>query len=277
MFTLNVRGKLCVFERPAVMGIINATPDSLHAGRLNEGADALVGQAAEMLQAGASIIDIGGQSTRPDSRRLEATEEADRVLPVVEAVHRAFPEARISIDTYHADVARQAVGAGAGIINDISAGRFDKQMIPTAASLNTPYVLMHMQGTPESMQQQPEYRDPVTDILDFFIQRMEDCRIAGINDILIDPGFGFGKTSAHNFRLLKNLGAFCMLQRPILAGLSRKRTIYQTLGTDAAGALNGTTVLNTLALMNGASLLRVHDVKEATEAVTLVQACLHAS
>lgn len=272
MFTLKVRGQLCVFERPAVMGIINATPDSLHAGRLAEGAETLVGQAADMLQAGASIIDIGGQSTRPGSRRLEATEEADRVLPVVEAVHRAFPEALISIDTYHADVARQAVDAGAGIINDISGGRFDEQMIPTAASLNTPYVLMHMQGTPESMQQHPEYRDPVTDILDFFIQRMEHCRIAGINDIIIDPGFGFGKTSAHNFRLLKNLNAFSILQRPILAGLSRKRTIYQTLGTDAAGALNGTTVLNTLALMNGASLLRVHDVKEATEAITLMEA-----
>jgi dihydropteroate synthase len=271
MFTLNVRGKLQVFEKPAVMGIINATPDSLHAGRLSEGVDALVRQAGMMLEAGAAIIDIGGQSTRPGSIRIDAQEEADRVLPAIAAVHKAYPDAIISVDTFFGSVARSAVAAGASIINDISAGRSDPDMIPAVASLGTPYILMHMPGTPETMHQDAHYNDLLTDLLDFFIRQTERCRLAGINDIIVDPGFGFGKTIEQNFRLLKNLNAFSILQKPILAGLSRKRTIYQTLGTNAAGALNGTTVLNTLALLNGASLLRVHDVQEASEAITLLQ------
>ena len=272
MFTLNVRGKLMVFDKPVVMGIINATPDSLHAGQLGEGSDAMLRKAGAMLAAGASILDIGGQSTRPGSQRISAAEETDRVIPVIEAVHRHFPEALISVDTYQSSVARAAIDAGAGIINDISAGRFDANMIPTVAQLGAPYILMHMQGTPETMQQEPHYSDLLTEILDFFIQQIEICRLAGINDILVDPGFGFGKTATHNFLLLKNLNAFSILQKPLLAGLSRKRTIYQTLGTDASGALNGTTVLNTLALLNSANILRVHDVREAVEAVTLIEA-----
>ncbi len=277
MFSLNVRGKLMVIDTPVVMGIINATPDSLHAGQLTEGGDAMLRKAGDMLEAGASILDIGGQSTRPGSHRISAGEETDRVIPVIEAVHRHFPEAVISVDTYHSSVALAAYQAGAGIINDISAGRFDAEMIPTVARLKAPYILMHMQGSPEALHQEPRYSDPVTEILDFFIQRTEVCRLAGINDIIVDPGFGFSKNATQNFLLLKNLNVFSILQKPLLAGLSRKRTIYQTLGTDAAGALNGTTVLNTLALINGAHILRVHDVREAVEAATLIEAYKQAS
>ena len=273
MFTLNCKGKLLSLEKPVIMGILNTTPDSFYEGHLDKGIETILHIAEKMITEGAAIIDIGGQSTRPGSLRIDADEELKRVLPVIEKLNQNFPSSIISIDTYHAKVAKEAVLAGASIVNDISAGTMDKEMIATVASLkNTPYICMHMKGSPENMQEQALYEDVVKEVLDFFIFKTEECRLAGINDVIVDPGFGFAKTIAHNFSLLKNLAVFSMLNRPILAGLSRKATIYKTLGVSAAEALNGSTVLNTMALLNGANILRVHDVKEAKEAVVLVNA-----
>ncbi|HSN61652.1 MAG TPA: dihydropteroate synthase [Ferruginibacter sp.] len=272
MFTLNCKGKLLSLENPVVMGILNVTPDSFYEGHFDKNLSGILHIAEKMIGAGAAIIDIGGQSTRPGSERINADEELKRVLPVIESIHKNFPDSLISIDTYHSKVASEAVHAGAHIVNDISAGTLDEQMITTVAALkNVPYICMHMKGTPENMQQQAVYEDLVKEVLDFFINKTEECRMAGINDVIIDPGFGFAKTIDHNFTLLKNLRVFEMLNRPILAGLSRKATVYKTLGITAAEALNGTTVLNTIALMNGANILRVHDVKEAREAVELLK------
>jgi dihydropteroate synthase len=270
MFTLNCRGRLLVIDTPVVMSIINITPDSFYSGSRKNNIDEILSQAEKMIAEGATILDIGGQSTRPGSKALTASEELDRVLAGIQAVRSNFKEAYISIDTYHATVAEQAVSAGADIVNDISAGNLDELMITTVGRLNVPYICMHMQGTPQTMQQNPQYKNVTLDVLDFFIEKQEQCRLAGINDVIIDPGFGFGKTMAHNFELLKNLKAFDILKKPLLAGLSRKGTIYKTLGITAEEALNGTTVLNTIALMNGAKILRVHDVKEAVEAVKLL-------
>jgi dihydropteroate synthase len=272
MFTLNCRGKIITAERPLVMGILNVTPDSFYERHLLKPAHELLGIAAQMLQDGADIIDIGGQSTRPGSTLISAAEETGRVLPVIELLHKNFPAAILSIDTFYSSVAKAAVMAGACIVNDISSGGMDEAMIETVAQLQTPYISMHMQGTPQTMQQQAEYNNVVTDVLDYFIAKTAHCKKAGITDIIIDPGFGFGKKIEHNFTLLKNLQAFSILDMPVLAGLSRKGTIYKTLGITAAEALNGTTVLNTLALQNGAAVLRVHDVKEAREAVILFEA-----
>ncbi len=272
MFTLNCRGKIIVLERPLVMGILNATPDSFYEGHLAKSENELTVLIKKMTEDGADIIDIGGQSTRPGSERIGAAEEIKRVLPVIELVMQYAPGAVISIDTYSSEVAAAAVKAGASIINDISGGEMDDHMLQTAAALQTPYICMHMQGTPQTMQQQPHYNDVVKDVLDYFIAKKNECKKAGITDMILDPGFGFGKTIEHNFSLLKNLSAFSMLQAPVLAGISRKSTIYKTLHTTADKALNGTTVLNTMALMNGASILRVHDVKEAKEAITLFEA-----
>lgn len=269
MFTLNCKGRLLVVDKPIVMGIINITPDSFFEGsRVGEEKE-ILSQAEKMLREGATFLDIGAQSTRPQSRRISPEEELQRAIPGIQAIQKYFPEAILSIDTYYSRVAREAVQAGASIINDISAGQLDNRMLETVAHLNVPYICMHMKGTPDTMQQEAHYEDVTREVLDFFIRRVEDCRLAGINDIIIDPGFGFGKTIAHNFELLKNLAVFNMLQKPVLAGLSRKSTIYKTLGISAAEALNGTTVLNSIALMNGASILRVHDVKEAVEAIKL--------
>lgn len=254
------------------MGIINATPDSFYEGHLPLSQESILEMVASMLAAGAQILDIGGQSSRPGSERISSSEEKSRVIPLILAIHSHFPDAIISVDTYYAEVAAAAVEAGAGIVNDISAGNMDPRMLATVAGLRVPYICMHMKGTPETMQQQAEYDDVAKEVLDFFISKLNECHKAGINDVILDPGFGFGKTAAHNFSLLQQLNIFSMLRCPVLAGLSRKSTIYKTLGTTAAGALNGTTVLNTIALLNGASLLRVHDVKEAMEAVTLVEA-----
>jgi dihydropteroate synthase len=269
MFTLNCKGKLFVIDEPVIMGIINATPDSFYKGNIN---DDILLLATKMIADGAAILDIGGQSTRPGSERITAEEELKRVLPVIETISKNFPDIVISIDTYYGEVAAAAVKAGATIVNDISAGNMDEAMITTVAALKVPYICMHMQGTPNTMQQAPQYNDVAKDVLDFFIAKLEQCKKAGIMDIIIDPGFGFGKTIAHNFSLLKKLTAFKMLQVPILAGLSRKSTIYKTLNITAENALNGTTVLNTLALHNGAHILRVHDVKEAAETITLFTA-----
>jgi dihydropteroate synthase len=225
-----------------------------------------------MLQEGASVIDIGAQSTRPGSEQIGSSKEAERLLPVIEALIKEFSDLVLSVDTYHSTIARQAVEAGASIINDISSGNLDKEMLATVGKLEVPYISMHMKGTPETMQQQAVYGDVTKEVLDFFIQKIEACRLAGINDVIIDPGFGFAKTIEHNFQLLHNLSVFKMLDKPLLAGLSRKSTIYKTLCVTANEALNGTTVLNTIALLNGANILRVHDVKQAKEAITLIEA-----
>lgn len=269
MFTLNCRGNLLALDTPLVMGIINATPDSFYKGNINEDMLAL---AQTMIADGAAILDIGGQSTRPGSERISETEELQRVLSVIEAIKANFPKTILSIDTYSSKVAAAAVAAGAAIVNDISAGNMDDAMLSTVASLNVPYICMHMQGTPETMQQQAHYDDVATTVLDFFIAKIAACTKAGIKDVIIDPGFGFGKSITHNFSLLKKMEILQVLHKPVLAGLSRKSTIYKTLHTDAAHALNGTTVLNTIALMHGASILRVHDVKEAMEAISLFTA-----
>ncbi len=269
MFTLNCKGKLFIIEQPVIMGIINATPDSFYKGNAD---DDILLLAKKMIADGAAILDIGGQSTRPGSERITAAEELKRVLPVIKGIHKNSPDIIISIDTYSSTVAAAAVEAGAAIVNDISAGTMDDAMISTVAVLKVPYVCMHMQGAPENMQTAPQYNDVASEILDFFIAKVDQCKKAGIMDIIIDPGFGFGKTIAHNFSLLKKMEVFKILNTPILAGLSRKSTIYKTLNTTAENALNGTSVLNTLALHNGTYILRVHDVKEAAEAITLFTA-----
>ena len=274
MFTFNCKGKLLVLDQPLVMGIINVTPDSFYEGSRYTGVDAILRQAERMLNDGADILDIGGQSTRPGSGQVTAEEEVKRVTGGIEAINEKFPGAVISIDTYYSLVAKEAIAAGASLVNDISGGSMDTKMISTIAGLQVPYILMHMKGTPQTMQQSAKYENVVKEVLDFFILKVNELHKAGINDVIVDPGFGFGKNISHNFELLRNLSIFKMLECPVLVGISRKSTIYKTLGITADEALNGTTVLNTIALMNGANILRVHDVKEAKETVQLVKACL---
>ena len=272
MYTINCKGKLLVIDQPRVIGIINATPDSFFEGHLSKEMDSIVTLAGTMLADGAAILDIGGQSTKPGSKKISAAEEISRVVPVIEAIAQQYPEAIISVDTFYSAVALAAVKAGACIVNDVSGGTLDLDMLNVVAELKMPFICMHMQGTPETMQQQTTYQNVVTDVLDYLSRRVDSCRKAGINDVIVDPGFGFGKTIQQNFQLLKNLSAFTILDAPLLVGLSRKSTIYKTLDVTAADALNGTTSLNTIALLNGASLLRVHDVKDAWQAVQLVEA-----
>ena len=273
MFTLNCKGRLLVVDKPLVMGIINVTPDSFFSGSRHEGTDAILRQAEQMIKDGATILDIGGQSTRPGSEKIMVDEELQRVIAPLEAVHKNFPDTYISIDTYYSKVAIEAVAAGACIINDISAGAFDQQMIETVVALQAPYVLMHMKGTPQTMQQQANYENATKEVLDFLIDKIDLLKKAGVQDLIIDCGFGFGKTADHNFELVKNLSVFKMLDAPILFGVSRKGFIYKTLGISMDAALNGTTAINTIGLINGAGILRVHDVKEAAEAITLFEKC----
>jgi dihydropteroate synthase len=268
MFTLNCKGRLLVIDKPMVMGIINITPDSFYDGS-RQTDESILSMTTKMVNDGADIIDIGGQSTRPGSERISIKEELKRVLPAIEIILKGFPDTIISVDTYQSAVAEESVNAGAVIINDISAGNMDSDMIFTVAKLGVPYICTHMKGTPENMQDNPSYENITKDVLDFFIKKTGECKQAGINDIIIDPGFGFGKTITHNFKLLKELSVFQMLDKPIMAGLSRKSTIYKTLGVSADDALNGTTALHMLALHNGANILRVHDVKEAKEVIKL--------
>jgi dihydropteroate synthase len=270
MYTLNCKGRLLVIDKPLVMGIINTTPDSFYEGSRFMGESGVLKQAEQMLKAGADILDIGGQSTRPNSVVVPVEEELQRVTGAIESLHYNFPEAIISIDTYYARVAAEAVDAGASIINDISAALVDPAILTTAGRLKVPYVCSHIKGTPATMQQHAAYENVTREVLDFFIQKIAECHQAGITDIIIDPGFGFAKTIAHNFTLLKQLATLKVLDKPILVGLSRKSSVYKTLGVTAAEALNGTTVLNTVALLNGANIIRVHDVKEAKEAITLL-------
>lgn len=272
MFTLNCKGRLLVVDKPLVMGILNITPDSFYADSRVSLEDELLERAGRMIEDGAVLLDMGGQSTRPGSSVIGPEEEASRVVPAIAAVQKAFPQVFISADTYYASVAREAVSAGACMINDISAGSMDDALIDTVASLKVPYVLMHMKGTPQTMQQEAKYENVTLEVLDFFIQQTAVLKQKGITDIIIDPGFGFGKTIAHNFTLLKDLSVFNMLPAPLLLGISRKSFIWKTLGTTPDGALNGTTAMNMAGLLGGASILRVHDVKEAVETVKLYNA-----
>jgi len=272
MFTLNCKGRILVIDKPIVMGIINATPDSFFVGSRFNSAEEIAAEAEKMLNDGADILDIGGQSTRPGSELISADEEIERVIPAIKAIIEKNPESFISIDTFYSKVAAAAVNAGASIVNDISAGSMDNKMIATVAELKVPYILMHMKGTPQTMQLNAIYENVILEVLDHFISKKHELQKAGITDIIIDPGFGFAKTIDQNFELLKNLTVFKMLDKAILLGISRKSTIYKTLGVNADEALNGTTVLNTIGLMNGASILRVHDVKEARETIKLYSA-----
>ena len=270
MYTLNSKGILLTIDQPIVMGIINATPDSFFKGHSALGLDGIVLLAGKMIDDGATILDIGGQSTRPGSERIPAAREIERVVPVIEAIQSKHPDTIISIDTYQSRVAEMALKAGASIVNDVSGGEMDNEMIGMVGSLHVPYICMHMKGTPDTMQKDIHYENVLREVLDYFIFKIAECKAAGINDIIVDPGLGFGKTIAHNFQLLKQLEIFKLLEKPILAGISRKSTIYKTLGISAEEALNGTTVLNTVALLNGAAILRVHDVREAKEAIELI-------
>lgn len=272
MFTLNCAGKLISIEQPLVMGIINANDDSFYTGSRAPSIEIALKKATQMVEEGADILDVGGQSTRPGSKRISSEEELNRVLPIIEEISENFPDLIISVDTYYADVALQSVAAGARMINDISGGEVDPRMITTVGKLNVPYVCMHIKGNPETMQEKAEYKNVTIDVFDYFIKKIHECRRAGINDVIIDPGFGFAKKIEHNFSLLKALSIFRLLEVPILAGLSRKSSIYKTLDISAKESLNGSTVMHTLAIEQGANILRVHDVKEAREVVRLLTA-----
>ncbi len=270
--TLNARGKLIDLSVPRVMGIINLTPDSFYEGsRQPAVADALQ-QAGKMLSEGATFLDLGAYSSRPGADDISVQEETDRLLPVVEAIAANFPDAVISVDTFRAQVAEAAVKAGAHIINDISGGQLDTAMFDTVARLQVPYILMHMKGNPKTMNNLADYKDVFSEVFDYFQERCHQLKQLGVNDIIIDPGFGFAKKPQHGYELLSRLQEFDALQLPVMAGVSRKKMIYNLLGTTAGDALNGTTVLNTIALTKGANILRVHDVKEAVEAIKLITA-----
>ncbi len=268
-FTLQVGGKLISAEKPMIMGILNLTPDSFYTvSRTSE--EAIIERARLMIDQGADILDIGGQSTRPGAERISSEEEWSRVELGLVAIRKAFPEILISIDTFYASVAEKAVQQGANIINDVSAGSIDPGMFETAGRLRAPYVLMHMQGEPQSMQNSPSYSNVVQDIIFFFSQKINELRKAGVKDILLDPGFGFGKTIDHNYSILSKLEEFKILECPLLIGMSRKKMIQSATGTDAENALSGTIAANTIALLNGASILRVHDVQAAKDAISIV-------
>lgn len=271
MFTLNCNGNLILAEKPLIMGILNFTNDSFYHGSCLKNENEVIEKAMEMHQEGADILDLGAQSTRPGSDRISAKEEIKKLQSVLPILKEKLPEILISVDTYYSEVAATAVKMGADIINDISGGTMDENMISTVGKLNAPYICMHIKGTPENMQQKTDYKDVIKEILDFFIEKSEACKNAGIKDVIIDPGFGFAKSINQNFWLLKNLSVFKIIGKPIMAGLSRKSTIYKTLNISPEEALNGTTVLNTVALLNGADILRVHEVKEARQAVTLIE------
>jgi len=268
--TINCRGKLLDLSAPKVMGILNVTPDSFYdGGQLTSGSDILK-KSEQFLTEGAEILDIGTYSSRPGAKEISEQKEIDRLLPAIETVRKAFPEAILSVDTFRGKVARTAVQAGAAIVNDISAGSMDATMFETVGDLKVPYIMMHMQGTPATMQVDPTYSDVLKTVLDYFPPRIAALRKLGVNDILLDPGFGFGKTVAHNYELLNNLEAFSVFELPLLVGFSRKSMLGKLLKIKAADALNATTAVNTIALMKGASILRVHDAKEAAEAAAIV-------
>jgi len=269
---INIKGRLLDLHHPRIMGIINVTEDSFYPGSRYTADEEIVAIAGKMLEDGADILDIGGCSTRPGAREVPEETEKQRVCRAVELILGRYPQATLSVDTYRATVAGEAViNSGADIINDISGGEMDNEMFPLVIRLNVPYIMMHMQGTPETMQSDPHYDDVVSDILFWFGQRIAQLQQAGVKDIILDPGFGFGKTAGHNFEMLRRMDEFHIANLPLLAGLSRKAMIWRTLNITPDDALNGTSALNMTALMKGASILRVHDVKEAKEVVTLFE------
>ncbi|MGY8885718.1 MAG: dihydropteroate synthase [Flavobacteriales bacterium] len=272
MQTLNCKGALIDLSVPKVMGIINATPDSFYDGGKTVTLNEILRQAEGMLNEGAAFLDIGGYSSRPGADDVSETEELQRVLPAVEAIIKEFPEAIISVDSFRSKVAKSAIEAGAAIVNDISGGTKDIEMLSAVSKLKVPFIAMHMRGTPQTMSQLTEYTNITRDVLAYFSERLAAARAAGIDDIIADPGFGFAKTRAQSFELLNNLELFKHLEVPYLIGVSRKSMIYKTIETTADNALNGTTALHAIALLKGASILRVHDVQEAVECVSLLQA-----
>jgi dihydropteroate synthase len=271
--TLNINGRLISLSSPMVMGIVNITPDSFYEGSRTVAPKDVLSRCETIMNEGGDIIDIGAYSSRPDAADISVEEEKMRFASVLGLIRKEFPDAILSIDTYRPEVANMAVSEyGANMINDISGGTLDDKMFDTVAQLHVPYILMHMKGTPQTMKHLNQYDDLVTDILMFFAERVNTLRLKGVADIIIDPGFGFAKNIAQNFKLLSNLDKFSFLNLPVLAGLSRKSFIYKTLGETPGDALVGTTAMNTIALLNGADILRVHDVKEAVDCVKLVEA-----
>ena len=270
--TINCKGKLLDLNVPRIMGILNLTPDSFYDGGMNSDAGSVLKKVEKMLSEGMDILDIGGQTTRPGAETVSISEEIQRVLPYLELIRKEFPDLIISADTFYAEVARETVAAGAGLINDISAGSFDGNMFKTVAELGVPYILMHMKGKPKYMQEKPEYRNVVIEVNQFFSEKIAALKKLNVNDIILDPGYGFGKTTEHNFQLLKNQELIGFGDFPVLAGVSRKSMICKTLGVNPKDALNGTTALHMLALQHGAKILRVHDVKEAAECIKLFKA-----
>lgn len=269
--TLNLKGKLADLSRPAVMAILNLTPDSFYSNSRAGTADDALKRTETFLNEGAKFIDIGAYSSRPGAAEVSTDEELNRIVPIVELLSKEFPEAWLSIDTFRAKVAKESIAAGAHLINDIAGGGMDEAMFQTIADLQVPYILMHMRGTPQTMQQQTGYADIGLDLVDYFSHRIKALHQLGVKDIILDPGFGFAKTTDENYQLLNQLEDLDLFELPVLAGFSRKSMIYKFLGGGPQEALNGTTVLNTIALMKGAGILRVHDVKAAAECIALVE------
>ena len=272
--TINVRGRLVSLDEPQVMGILNVTPDSFFATSRCRSEEEIRQRVCMMRREGATMVDIGAYSSRPGAEEVSVEEELRRLLPAVGIVREEWPDAIISVDTFRAEVARQAVEAGADIINDISGGEMDKDMFRTVAELHVPYILMHMQGTPQDMQKAPHYDNLMCEVFRSLGERVEELHEMGVADVIVDPGFGFGKTMAQNYEMMARLGEFRLLGCPILVGISRKSMVYRLLDATPEESLNGTTALNTIALMNGASILRVHDVREAVEAIKIYRQCL---
>ena len=270
--SINMQGRFFSLEEPQIMGILNCTPDSFHSESRVQASAEIANKIEAMINEGATILDFGGQSTRPGATQVGVQEEIDRVLPAIELAKKHYPDVHCSIDTFYGKVAEAAINAGANIINDISAGSMDASILDIAAKTKVPYVLMHMQGKPSDMQENPSYNNITQEVYRFFQEKLAQLKVMGIEEVIIDLGFGFGKNSVHNFELLRNMELFHQLHKPILTGISRKSMIYKTLGTDAANALNGTSVLHAWALERGSQLLRVHDVKEAREAIQLWKA-----
>ena len=269
---INANGKLMDLSEPQVMGILNVTPDSFYAGSRGVTNGYILDRCQQILDEGASIIDIGAYSSRPNAQHISAEEEMSRLRTGLELIRKNHPEAIVSVDTFRADIARMCVEEyGVAIINDISAGNMDEQMFSTIARLGVPYIIMHMKGTPQNMQVNPQYDHFLKEIFYYFSEKVQKLRDLGAKDIIIDPGFGFGKTIEHNYELMNHLEEFHLFELPILVGISRKSMIYKLLGSNPEEALNGTTALNTIALTKGAHILRVHDVKEAVECVKIVQ------
>jgi dihydropteroate synthase len=268
---MKVHDKLYTFETPMVMGILNCTPDSFYKNSRFQEDKAILNAAEKQISDGASILDVGGYSTRPGAINIDLTTEIERTAHAVALIRNEFPEILISIDTFRSEVARIALAEGASMINDISGGEIDPEIWQIAAKNNCPYILMHMRGTPQTMQENTTYSNLFKEIAGYFSLKIEQLKKLGVNDVILDPGFGFSKTTDQNFELLNRLEDFHFLRKPLLVGISRKSMIYKTLEIEAESALNGTTVLNTLALIKGAKILRVHDVKEAKQAVELIQ------